>query len=254
MVFPRFCGRFIVTIPSNKTGGFAKTPVRLWHQQRFCGLAPARGLLLATRKRVRVFFQSVGPEVRFLWADSEYTPLSFSCSSQLYPHNIPGTRNFGSRICISNFRVSRGWERRSFLWENPWIPPHFLSAGFLPAYECSPSTIWIPFQLHNSPRIFPFSALCSPQNIFRRYFGANLIWYLQFHVVRAKLLLSFVIECPPFGIPARLSGRAFILLKWVFIPTSSALPFFWTTRLASAFLHTIKTAYHLIRRFLDVRN
>ena len=200
MVFPRFCGRFIVTIPSNKTGGFAKTPVRLWYQQRFCGLAPARGLLLATRKRVRVFFQSVGPEVRFLWADSEYTPLSFSCSFLLCLCSNPGTRNSGSHILYFRFPCLSWIWILLFPLSNP-INPSTLSFGGISTsiWICfghtSASTMWIPFQSHNSRRIFPFSALCSLYNIFSRYF----VWYSRFHVVWPRLLLSFAFQISSFS-------------------------------------------------------
>lgn len=44
----------------------------------------------------------------------------------------------------------------------------------------------------DSLSIFPISTRYFCSNIFLLYFGANTIWYLQFHVVCAKLLLSFI--------------------------------------------------------------
>ena len=58
----------------------------------------------------------------------------------------------------------------------------------------SASIIVTPFHPHNSHKIFPISARFSLYNTFRRYFGANTIWYLQFQLLCAKLLLSFILN------------------------------------------------------------
>ena len=54
----------------------------------------------------------------------------------------------------------------------------------------SPSIISTPFHWHNVRNIYRISKRFSSKNTFRRYFGANTIWYLQFHFVCAKLLLA----------------------------------------------------------------
>ena len=55
-------------------------------------------------------------------------------------------------------------------------------------------TICTPFQSHISCSIFPIYALFCPYKIFRVYFGANTMWYLQFQLVCAKLLLSCIAD------------------------------------------------------------
>ena len=54
----------------------------------------------------------------------------------------------------------------------------------------SPSMISTPFHWHNWRNISRISMRFSSKNTFRLYFGANTIWYLQFHFVCAKLLVS----------------------------------------------------------------
>ena len=56
----------------------------------------------------------------------------------------------------------------------------------------SPSMISTPFHWQSWRSISRISNLFSAKNTFRLYFGANTIWYLQFHFVCAKLLLSMV--------------------------------------------------------------
>ncbi len=55
-----------------------------------------------------------------------------------------------------------------------------------------PSIISTPFHWHSCLNISLISKRFSSKNTFLRYFGANTIWYLQFHLVCAKLLLSMV--------------------------------------------------------------
>ena len=57
----------------------------------------------------------------------------------------------------------------------------------------SASIIRTPFHSHSCRSILPISALFSPKNTFLRYFGANTIWYLQFHFVCDKLITSFLL-------------------------------------------------------------
>ena len=56
----------------------------------------------------------------------------------------------------------------------------------------SPSIISTPFHWHNCRNISRISNRFSQKNTFHLYFGANSIWYLQFQLVCAKLLLSMV--------------------------------------------------------------
>ena len=56
----------------------------------------------------------------------------------------------------------------------------------------SPSIISTPFHCHNWRSISRISNRFSAKNTFRLYFGANTIWYLQFQLVCAKLLLSML--------------------------------------------------------------
>ena len=56
--------------------------------------------------------------------------------------------------------------------------------------HASASMISTPLRSLNVLSIFPTSTLIFPQITYRRYFGANTIWYLQFHVVYARLFLS----------------------------------------------------------------
>ena len=56
----------------------------------------------------------------------------------------------------------------------------------------SPSIISTPFHWHNCRNISRISNRFSQKNTFHLYFGANTIWYLQFQLVCAKLLLSVV--------------------------------------------------------------
>ena len=46
----------------------------------------------------------------------------------------------------------------------------------------SASTIFTPFLLHNMLNILAISRFNCPYIIFLRYFGANTMWYLQFHL------------------------------------------------------------------------
>ena len=65
----------------------------------------------------------------------------------------------------------------------------------------SPSIISTPFHWHNFRNISLISNRFSSKNTFRLYFGAKTMWYLQFHDVCAKILLSmvsFFIDNPPF--------------------------------------------------------
>ena len=64
----------------------------------------------------------------------------------------------------------------------------------------SASTIFTPFLLHNILKISAISCLIFPYATFLLYFGAKTIWYLQFHFVCDKLLLSIWI--PPVYISA----------------------------------------------------
>lgn len=79
--------------------------------------------------------------------------------------------------CLSCIRVLL------FPFRNP-INPDTLSFGgistsmWIWSGPPSASMIFTPFHLHRSRSIFPISPLCSPQNIFLLYFGANTIWYL----------------------------------------------------------------------------
>ena len=57
----------------------------------------------------------------------------------------------------------------------------------------SASMIRTPFHSQSCRSIFPISALFSQKNTFLRYFGANTIWYLQFHFVCDKLFTSFIL-------------------------------------------------------------
>ena len=54
----------------------------------------------------------------------------------------------------------------------------------------SPSIISTPFHWHNCRSISRISKRFSSKNTFLLYFGANTMWYLQFHFVCAKLLVS----------------------------------------------------------------
>jgi len=56
--------------------------------------------------------------------------------------------------------------------------------------HASACIIWTSFRLHNILNIFAMSCFNSPYITFLRNFGAKTIWYLQFHVVCDKLLLS----------------------------------------------------------------
>ena len=60
----------------------------------------------------------------------------------------------------------------------------FSSNFLLPTvFYCFPaSTIFTPFRLHNALKIFVISCFNLPYIIFRRNFGANTMWYLQFHL------------------------------------------------------------------------
>ena len=60
--------------------------------------------------------------------------------------------------------------------------------------ELMVDTVFTFFHSHNCRRIFPISLRFSPKNTLRRYFGANTMWYLQFHFVCAKLFVSFILE------------------------------------------------------------
>ena len=53
------------------------------------------------------------------------------------------------------------------------------------------------FISHSCLIILPISALICRYTTCRRYFGANTIWYLQFHFVCDKLPLSFAINGSP---------------------------------------------------------
>ena len=91
----------------------------------------------------------------------------------------------------------------SFLWDTQQTQIRSFSGESPPTYvhgrDISASIIFTPFHLHNSRRIAPISRPFSPNIAFRLYFGANTMWYLQFHFECAKLCMSFILECPPFG-------------------------------------------------------
>jgi hypothetical protein len=72
--------------------------------------------------------------------------------------------------------------------------------------HASASIISTPFRLHSSLKILPTSALIFLYIIFRRYFGANTIWYLHSHVVCAKLFMSIWAK-PPSVIIVRLANQ-----------------------------------------------
>ena len=80
----------------------------------------------------------------------------------------------------------------------------------------SASIISIPFCSHNLININPISFLIYPYICILLYFGANTKWYLQFHVLCAKLLLSFMTN-PPFWFYLRLA-TTILYQKGVFFP------------------------------------
>ena len=106
----------------------------------------------------------------------------------------------------------------------------------------SPSIISTPFHLHNVRSISLISCLLSSKNTFLRYFGANTMWYLQFHFVCAKLFpvkISFFIN-PPFVLLVA-TGRSQLLL-YTNGGFYSTVNLFWTPRLSGGFLFTQKNA------------
>lgn len=80
-----------------------------------------------------------------------------------------------------------------------------------------PSMIYTPFHWHNCLDISLISMRFSSKNIFLWYFGVNIKWYLQFHFVCAKLLISM-------------------------FSFFSSVNLFWTTRLSCGFRFTKKSA------------
>jgi len=91
--------------------------------------------------------------------------------------------------CLSNiinelfpFRYPTNWATLNFggMLTNMWI-----WSG-----QASASIISTPLNSHSFLSIIPISILIFPYITCRLYFGANTIWYLQFHFVCAKLWLS----------------------------------------------------------------
>lgn len=76
----------------------------------------------------------------------------------------------------------------------PMNPETLILGGILTSIcmwsgHTSPSIISTPFHWQSWRSISRISRLFSAKNTFRLYFGANTIWYLQFQLVCAKLLL-----------------------------------------------------------------
>ena len=85
--------------------------------------------------------------------------------------------------------------------------------------HASASIISTPLYSHNFLIILPISDFICPYITCLRYFGANTIWYLQFHLVCAKLSVSSfffntgippLILCDVVGKPSLLYLRRFI--------------------------------------------
>ena len=104
----------------------------------------------------------------------------------------------------------------------------------------SPSIISTPFHWHNCLNISLIAWRFSSKNTFRLYFGANTMWYLQFHFVCARLfvfIFSFFKD----------KSSSCVFCGW---QTTFILPheedFFspvnlsWTTRLSRGFHYTKK--------------
>ena len=109
----------------------------------------------------------------------------------------------------------------------------------------SPSIISTPFHWHNVLNISRISILFSSKKTFLRNFGANTIWYLQFHFVCAKLLValfcSVILMSSWCGFYFR-NWQVTFLLYHIRSYFSILIGFslFWTTRLSRGFLYTIK--------------
>ena len=115
-----------------------------------------------------------------------------------------------------------------FPFKNP-IKPDTLIFGGISTSMCtwsghiSASIIFTPFHSHNCLSIFPIASRFSLKNTFLRYFGANTIWYLQFHFVCDKLFMSFrlILNVLLLLFFLQLADRSSIIAKGVFISSFS---------------------------------
>ena len=98
--------------------------------------------------------------------------------------------------------------------------------------------MFIPFHLHSSRSIAPISSAHSPKNAFRRYFGANTTWYLQFHFVCDKLCTSFILFDLLLVFLAVARPQGYYTPKGVFMSCCIAIGFFELPGLAGGFLYT----------------
>ena len=102
----------------------------------------------------------------------------------------------------------------------------------------SPSIISTPFHWHNCRSISRISVRFSPKNTFLLYFGANTMWYLQFHVVYC-LALPYDVLLVFF---AWLAGPAFTLSHQESFLLSYRLSFSEPRHYGGVFLYNKKPA------------
>ena len=86
--------------------------------------------------------------------------------------------------------------RLLFPFKYPINPETLILGGILTGIciwsgHISPSVSSTPFHAHSFRNISLISNLFSAKNTSLRYFGANTMWYLQFHFVCAKLFVIF---------------------------------------------------------------
>ena len=153
------------------------------------------------------------------------------------------------RFRYANFIFPHFWKINSVLFPFRYpINPETLILGRILTNICmwsghtSPSIISTPFHWHNCLNISLIAWRFSSKNTFRLYFGANTMWYLQFHFVCARLfvfIFSFFKD----------KSSSCVFCGW---QTTFILPheedFFspvnlsWTTRLSRGFHYTRKSA------------
>ena len=81
--------------------------------------------------------------------------------------------------------------------------------------------MFTPFHSHSCLSIFPIATRFSQKNTFLLYFGANTIWYLQFHFVCDKLCMSFIPMFDlPVILPVQLADRTLSLTGCLFFFTA----------------------------------
>ena len=180
---------FTLVLQAPDTGLRLKAHWRVWQPNLF-GL-----LVLATRKRVNILFQGylivcyiLGQLIanvllyRFLILSYRvyivpsyrkcrlpYLYFKFACPSNIIRELLPFIYpiKFATLIC-------GGISTNICIWSG------YAFASIIFTFFCS----------HNCRRFFPMSAFICPYIICLQYFGANTIWYLQFHLECDKLWLS----------------------------------------------------------------